>query len=718
LADWFTKSLLPKISCDVAMSGAVTEEDVIRRAQHLDLIYSQSGTLYDIIPNAPRPSNDTSRTTPGPHADGVIGSISTTSVSQVAGQLGQLALTDKPTAKTPATTSSDPAPSTDVTLMQTSKSSRRKNRNQQRKESSGEQEEATPKEAPSGKKKNGKKKVKFPCLACKEEDHFTRDCPRLADVQKFVEQSKNPPPAMLTNPFPAQHQQLIAKVPAQQPTQQNAPPPSGASSSSIHIMMADTVDLATRAKNYEKQPEGESSAHVNSPSQPQSHSSLTFEKPTFEAPSRPSKGTLRRTHNLNAWAAQHYSIIEDLTQAPCAMSALEVLQSCPSQRKALLQAIGAVNSADTSLLSFDHEHSEPRLPHSITLQISMGCLRKQVHRTMLDEGAATCIMSFTCWQALGSPTLATSQTILKALDGHLFSPHGILSAFPIELGGKIVTVEVEVVNAPLDYNLLLGRSWFYPMRAVASTVYRLVRFPHQGKIVSIDQLDYCSPNVRFDATTNIPLVNSHAAPSWITVPPVPDVFVAPIHMISSVGIFVGNPWILPSPAEAEQYGDNMSLSPAEKTYSAIQSESISPIFPPSEDVLDIYSLPEWAAIPSSSSHDFLNDVLLSDEAIIEAMTLSERPWEDHHHRSSVLPPLHDEDSPLNHSATEDGPSSSPTTSYCLPTERNLSNIAKTITIDISVKTSIVEAITIGANSTQQEILNYKALFIEFRDIFA
>ena len=58
LADWFTKSLLPKISCDVAMSGAVTEEDVIRHAKHLDLIYSQYGTLYDIIPNTPRPSNN------------------------------------------------------------------------------------------------------------------------------------------------------------------------------------------------------------------------------------------------------------------------------------------------------------------------------------------------------------------------------------------------------------------------------------------------------------------------------------------------------------------------------------------------------------------------------------------------------------------------------------------------------------------------------------
>ena len=175
----------------------------------------------------------------------MIGSVSTTLVSQVVGQIGQLALTNKPAVTTPATTSSEPAPSTDVNMVQTSKSSRRKNRNQQRKESSGEQEEATPKEAPSGKKKKGKKKVKFPCLAYKEEDHFTRDCPHLADVQNFLEQSKNPPPAMLTNPFPTQHQQLVAQVPTQRPAQQSATTSSGVGSSSVHIMMADTVDLAT-----------------------------------------------------------------------------------------------------------------------------------------------------------------------------------------------------------------------------------------------------------------------------------------------------------------------------------------------------------------------------------------------------------------------------------------------------------------------------------------
>ena len=102
LENWFMKWLLPKISCDVAMSGAVTEEDVIRRAQHLDLIYSQSGFLYDIIPQTPRPSNDKPQTAPRPHVDGVIGSVSTTFVTQVSGQLDQLAITDKPALTTSA----------------------------------------------------------------------------------------------------------------------------------------------------------------------------------------------------------------------------------------------------------------------------------------------------------------------------------------------------------------------------------------------------------------------------------------------------------------------------------------------------------------------------------------------------------------------------------------------------------------------------------------
>jgi hypothetical protein len=90
---------------------------------------------------------------------------------------------------------------------------------------------------------------------------------------------------------------------------------------------------------------------------------------------------------------------------------------------------------------------------------------------VLDEGTTTCIMSLTCWKALGSPQLTTSETILKYFDGHFFKPHRILPSLPIELAGKTVSVEVEVIDATLDYNFLLGRTWFYAMKVVVSSVF-------------------------------------------------------------------------------------------------------------------------------------------------------------------------------------------------------------------------------------------------------
>jgi hypothetical protein len=51
-------------------------------------------------------------------------------------------------------------------------------------------------------------------------------------------------------------------------------------------------------------------------------------------------------------------------------------------------------------------------------------------------------------------------------------------------------------------------------------------------------------------------------------------------------------------------------------------------------------------------------------------------------------------------------------------EGNLANISPTIKIDISIKPGIVEEIIIGVACTPQEIAAYKALFQEFRDIFA
>jgi len=155
-----------------------------------------------------------------------------------------------------------------------------------------------------------------------------------------------------------------------------------------------------------------------------------------------------------------------------------------------LSAIGAIDVQDSNLIIFDLENSTPHLPHQMAFQIPVLVKNKPCYRTMLDEGASMCIMSIQCWRSLGSPTLNQSPMILKAFDGRGFHPFGILQDFPIGVEGKTVNLDVEVVDAPLDYNLLLGRSWSYAMTAVVSSVFRLVKFPHNGKIVTIDQLTY------------------------------------------------------------------------------------------------------------------------------------------------------------------------------------------------------------------------------------
>ena len=63
------------------MGGVVTEEEAIARARYLDLVYSQSGTLYELILNATRATNDPSKPSSASHMDGVIGSVKTQSTT-------------------------------------------------------------------------------------------------------------------------------------------------------------------------------------------------------------------------------------------------------------------------------------------------------------------------------------------------------------------------------------------------------------------------------------------------------------------------------------------------------------------------------------------------------------------------------------------------------------------------------------------------------------
>ena len=129
--------------------------------------------------------------------------------------------------------------------------------------------------------------------------------------------------------------------------------------------------VATRYQDYgTKNPVigKETKNSSQTPSIPPSVSKLLqIEKPNLDLVIKPlAKGVLRNlAFNPHVRAAQNYNIVEDLAVSPSAMSALEVLQSCPAQRKLLLSAIGAVDVQDSNLIIFDLETSTPRLPHQM-----------------------------------------------------------------------------------------------------------------------------------------------------------------------------------------------------------------------------------------------------------------------------------------------------------------------------------------------------------------
>ena len=125
--------------------------------------------------------------------------------------------------------------------------------------------------------------------------------------------------------------------------------------------------------------------------------------------------------------------------------------------------------------------------------------------TIIDEGASVSILSSISWKALGSPSLLPEMRNLIGFDKGTSRPLGILPNVPITLKRKTIQINVMVVQGPLDYNLLLGRDYIYCMRAIVSSLFRVMCFLHKGRVVKlVDQLSFPGSHM---ANSHIPSLN-------------------------------------------------------------------------------------------------------------------------------------------------------------------------------------------------------------------
>jgi hypothetical protein len=184
LLEWFLKSLHPYISKDVSTSGVTSKEEAIFKGQKLHIIYSQSGMLYEILPDAPR-SNYDLRQNPRPHVDGIVGSANMKSSELVTSQLKYLSLNlsvEGPSSSVYST----PSQLVDVHFVQSSTNlndnkqpggNKKKGRgnnhrggnNNNKPKDNGNNEKSN---YNVGKGKKERRKVNFPCKICTD-DHLT-----------------------------------------------------------------------------------------------------------------------------------------------------------------------------------------------------------------------------------------------------------------------------------------------------------------------------------------------------------------------------------------------------------------------------------------------------------------------------------------------------------------------------------------------------------------
>jgi hypothetical protein len=114
--------------------------------------------------------------------------------------------------------------------------------------------------------------------------------------------------------------------------------------------------------------------------------------------------------------------------------------------------------------------TRPHLPSHVPFQITVQVHGRDIPQMLIDEGASINILSSFAWYALGCPQLAPVTQNLLAFNRRTSQPLGILPQFPITLEGKTVFIDVMVVRDPLDFSLLLGRDYFYAMKAIVSTL--------------------------------------------------------------------------------------------------------------------------------------------------------------------------------------------------------------------------------------------------------
>ncbi|XP_075078759.1 uncharacterized protein LOC142164609 [Nicotiana tabacum] len=190
---------------------------------------------------------------------------------------------------------------------------------------------------------------------------------------------------------------------------------------------------------------------------------------------------------LKKMKVQDYSIVEQLRKTPAQISLLSLLIHSDEHRRVLMKILNEVHVPDKITVNHleniaskifevnritisDDELTMEGIEHNRALYLSVKCEDFVVSRVLVDNGSSTNIFPMSTLQKLkiGTERIHTNSVCVRGFDGGGKDSVGDimlrLSIGPIEF-----TMEFQVLDVAVSYNLLLGRPWIHASKEVLSS---------------------------------------------------------------------------------------------------------------------------------------------------------------------------------------------------------------------------------------------------------
>ncbi|XP_070017391.1 uncharacterized protein [Nicotiana sylvestris] len=191
---------------------------------------------------------------------------------------------------------------------------------------------------------------------------------------------------------------------------------------------------------------------------------------------------------------QDYSIVEQLKNTPAQISILALLIHSNEHRQALMKILNEAHVPDK--ISVNHlekiankifevnrvTFSDEELPvegteHNRALYLMVKCEDSVVTWVLVDNGSSVniCPLSTLSKLKVEDERIHKNSICVRGFDDEGKDLVGDI-VLEVTIGPVEFTMEFQVLDIVVSYNLLLGRPWFHAAKAVPSTLHHMVKF--------------------------------------------------------------------------------------------------------------------------------------------------------------------------------------------------------------------------------------------------